>query len=173
MKLKILIPAIASTLILASCQQRMFGVDEATWTTLSEQEREKVIEGYNKRKEIELANKLKTKEKELENERHRQEVEAQTAPFYAAADAISSVCGKHEDKVYYSNRIQAISSKIGKKVLTIQGTEFEVSPFTKMSDAWIQGQRVQISQNEDEHFYSVKIKNLDNGETVSAKKKKS
>jgi hypothetical protein len=157
----------------SSCGQRMFGVDEATWNTLSEQEREKVIDGYNQRKELALINEQKEREKELENERHRQEVEAQTAPFYAAADAISSICEKthKEPKASkYADRIQAVSNKIGDHVVTIGDTKFEVSPFTKMSDAWIKGQKVQVLKNDKEIFYSVKIKNLDNGETVSARK---
>jgi len=168
--MKFLLPIALSMIALAGCQQRMFGVDETTWSTLSEQEREKVIEGYNKRREIELVNGLKTKEKELENERHRQEVEAQTAPFYAAADAISSICGK-ETKESSSNRIQAISPKYSSQVLTIRDTQFKISPFTKMSDAWLKGQRVQISKNDEDLYYSVKIKNLENGEVVSARKK--
>jgi hypothetical protein len=169
MKKNFVLPIILSAIALAGCQQRMFGVDETTWSTLSEQEREIVIEGYNRRREIELANGLKTKEKELENERHRQEVEAQTAPFYAAADAISSMCGK-EEKTQSSNRIQALSHRGGQS-LTIRDTEFKVSYLTKMSDAWLKGQRVQISKNDDDMFYSVKIKNLENGEVVLARKK--
>ncbi len=50
----------------------VFGVDEALWNTLSAQERERVIEGFNKRKEMELVNRQKREEKELENQRHRQ-----------------------------------------------------------------------------------------------------
>lgn len=169
MKKKLLLPALFSLITLAGCQQRMFGVDETTWSTLSEQEREKVIEGYNKRREIELANGLKTKEKELENERHRQEVEAQSAPFYAAADAISSIYGKEVKES--SNKIQNVSGKWSDQTLTIRDTQFKVSPFTKMSDAWLKGQRVQISKNDEDLFYSVKIKNLENGEVVSARKK--
>jgi hypothetical protein len=149
-----------------SCQQKMFGVDEATWTTLNEQERDKVIDGYNKRREIELANRIKREEKELENERHRQEVEAQTAPFYAAADAISSIC-KGSNECSIGNRIQAIS----RKAITIQGTEFEISPYSKMSDAWLKGQKVRVSKNEESLLYSVHIKNLDNGEIIAARKR--
>lgn len=164
--------AIFLILATSSCQQRMFGVDEATWTTLSEQEREKVIDGYNQRKELALINEQKEREKELENERHRQEVEAQTAPFYAAADAISSICEKSSPKDRkQADRIQAVTNKIADHTVTIGDTKFEVSPFTKMSDAWIKGQRVQVLKNDNELFYTVKIKNIDNGETVSARKK--
>lgn len=163
---------IAAALAVAACQQRMFGVDEATWITLNEKEREQVIEGYNKRKEIELSNAQKQKEKELENERHRQEIEAQTAPFYAAADAISSICGNKGEGVVASNRIQEINKKLGRQTVTISDTVFEISPFSKLSDAWLKGQKVQVSKNEDELLYSVKIVNIDNGESVNARPKR-
>ncbi|MBX7066459.1 MAG: hypothetical protein K1X28_04455 [Parachlamydiales bacterium] len=163
---------IASAFAIAACQQRMFGVDEATWNTLSEKEREQVIEGYNQRKEIALENERQQKEKELENERRRQEIEAQTAPFYAAADAISSICNKGENKVA-STRIQEVVVKhLGRQTITIADTKFEVSPFSKMSDAWLKGQKVQVSKNDDELLYTVKILNLDNGETVNARQKR-
>lgn len=164
---------IAVALTVAACQQRMFGVDEATWVTLNEKEREQVIEGYNKRREIELVNSQKQKEKELENERHRQEIEAQTAPFYAAADAISSICGNKGECTTASNRIQELNRKASRQTVTIAGTVFEVSPFSRFSDAWLKGQKVQVSKNEDELLYTVKIVNLDNGESVNARPKKS
>jgi len=181
MKKSVLFSMAALAFTLCSCQQRMFGLDEATWATLSEQEREKVIVGYNSRKEMELVNEQKTREKQLENERRSKEIEAETAPFYAAADAISSICevSKKQPKsssskreFNESNRIQAVSSKIGKQVVTIAETQFEVSPFTKFSDAWLKGQKVEISKNDHDMFYSVRIKNLDNGEVVSARKSK-
>lgn len=144
-------------LLTAGCQQRVFGVDEAVWSTLNAKEREQVIEGYNKRKE-----------KELDNERHRQEMEAQTAPIYAAAGVVSSIMGSanHKDS---SLCIQSISPST--HTLTIGDDQFEVSIFSKMSHAWVKGQKVSLSKNENDVFHPVKIKNLDNGETVIAKKR--
>ncbi|HEX2583214.1 MAG TPA: hypothetical protein VHL30_03770 [Chlamydiales bacterium] len=162
------------SLFLGACQQRIFGVDEAIWSTLNEQEREKVIDGYNKRKEIELVNAQKQQEKELENERYRQEIEAETAPFYAAADAVSFLWGNSTKKgrsdCFSPIRIQAISSHKWKPVLTIGDEKFEVSPFSKMSQAWVKGQKVALTKNEDDCFYPVKIKNFDNRESVVARK---
>ncbi len=37
--------------LMASCSKKYFGVDEVVWHTLSEKERQQVIEGYNKEKE--------------------------------------------------------------------------------------------------------------------------
>ena len=161
-------------LLASACAQRVFGVDEAVWNTLNTQERDKVIDGYNKRKEIELANDQTRKEKELENERHRQEVDAQTAPFRAAADAISSVYGAHnkDNPTDSEIRIQSLSENRGRQTLTIADTQFDVSPLSKLSHAWVKGQKVRLLKNDDEFFYSVKIKNLDNGESVFAKKAK-
>jgi len=162
--------------LLSACQQRVFGLDEAVWNTLNEQEREKVIDGYNKRREIELVNSQKQKEKELENERHRQEVEAQTAPIYAAADAVSSIWG-HSAKESRSDcfpfiRIQSVSSNKGKQVLTIGDDKFEVFTFSKMSHAWVKGQKVELTKNDADLLYPVTIKNIDNGESVIARKAK-
>ena len=113
-----LLPIIALfALVLGGCSPRVFGVDETVWTTLSESEREKVIEGYNKQKE-----------KELENERHRLEIEAQTAPIYAAADAISNIWGKSQSKSQRKNYnicIESVSSSFSKNTLTIGGDIFE------------------------------------------------
>ena len=36
--------------LMASCSKKYFGVDEVVWHTLSEKERQQVIEGYNKEK---------------------------------------------------------------------------------------------------------------------------
>ena len=164
------------SIFLGACQQRIFGLDEAVWSTLNEQEREKVIDGYNERREIELVNAQKRKEKELENERHRQEVEAQTAPIYAAADAVSSIWGNSTKEArsdcFSSVRIQSTSSNKGKRVLIIGDDQFEISPFSKMSHAWVKGQKVELTENEDDFFYSIKIKNIDNGESVVARKSK-
>lgn len=171
--------AILSILVMGSlftaCQHRVFGVDEAVWTTLNESEREKVIDGYNRRKEIELANEMRQKEKELENQRHRQEVEAQTAPFYAAAGAVSSIwgSGKEQAPSFSPLHIESISSEKGKQVLTIGDTRFEVPFLSKMSQAWVRGQKVELLHNEADLLYPVKIRNLDNGESVSARKVKS
>lgn len=162
------------SIFLASCQQKMFGVDEAVWSTLNKQEREKVIDGYNKRREIELANAQKQKEKELENMRLVQEVEAQTAPFYAVADAMSSVFGNSSRKSRSDSfsfiRIQSVFSEQEKQMLMIGDDQFEVSRFSKMSHAWVKGQKVELTKNNDSFFYPVTIKNLDNGESVVARK---
>ncbi len=166
----------ALSILFGGCQQRVFGLDEAVWNTLNQQEREKVIDGYNKRKEIELVNSQKQKEKELENEHHRQEVEAQTAPIYAAADAVSSIWG-HSAKESRSDcfpfiRIQSVSTNKGKQILTIGDDQFEVSAFSKMSHAWVKGQKVELTKNDADFLYPVAIKNIDNGEKVIAKKSK-
>ncbi len=161
---------LALTFLLGACQSRIFGLDETVWSTLSEPEREKVIDGYNKRKEIELLNAQKERAQELENERHRQEVEAQTAPIYAAADAVSAMWGNSKSSGSVSLRIQAISSKQGKQVITIGNEAFEVSTFSNMSEAWVAGQKVELIKNEDSLLYPVKIKNRDNGESVEARK---
>lgn len=155
--------------LLSSCQPGIFGVNEAVWNTLSTEEREKVIEGYNKRKEMELVNRQKREEKQLENERHRQEVEAQTAPFYIAADALSSLCGKH-NKSKRSLRITCVSKN--RRTLTVGDTELNIDPFSKMSHAWVTGQKVQLVKNEQSLLYPIKVINLDNGEIVTAKKSK-
>lgn len=67
-------------------------------------------------------------------------------------------------------RIESISTSRGKKILTIRGTSYEVSPISQMSDAWVQGQKVELSKNEQDLYYSVTISNIDNGESVVAKK---
>ncbi|MBX9743926.1 MAG: hypothetical protein K2X08_01805 [Chlamydiales bacterium] len=155
--------------LLSSCQPGIFGVDEVVWNTLSTEEREKVIEGYNKRKEMELVNRQKRDEKQLENERHRQEVEAQTAPFYIAANALSSLCSKH-DKSKGSLRISFVSND--RRTPTVGDTELHIYPFSKMSHAWVNGQKVQLLKNEESLLYPIKVINLDNGEVVTAKKSK-
>ncbi len=158
--------------LLGACQTRIFGLNEAVWNTLSEPEREKVIDGYNRRREIELLNEQKQKEKELENERHRQEVEAQTAPIYAAADAVSVIWGNSNGHSSSFIRIESISSNKGKQVLTIGNEQFEISTFSKMSQAWVRGQKVELTKNEDSLLYPVKIRNMDNGEIVNGRKSK-
>ena len=45
-------------LMAACCSKKYFGVDEAVWSTLTEQERHQVIEGYNKTKEEKEKNAL-------------------------------------------------------------------------------------------------------------------
>lgn len=47
------------SLILSGCfhyEPQVFGVPQSTWVTLSEQERLHVIDGYNRKKQIEEAN---------------------------------------------------------------------------------------------------------------------
>lgn len=172
MKKRLTVVSIAFLMtICTSCQQRIFGIDQEVWSTLNEHEREKVIDGYNNRKEIALVNGQKREEKELENERHRQEIEAQTAPIYAIADAVSSVYRNCDKEIENFTRIQSISTK-GKQKLLLRDIRFDVSPFSKMSDAWLKGQKVQLLKNEDDGLYSVTIKNLDNGECVNARKVK-
>lgn len=166
----------ALSVLLGACQQRVFGLDEAVWNTLNEQEREKVIDGYNKRREIELVNAQKRKEKELENERHRQEIEAQTAPIYAAADAVSSLWGSSGRESRFDRFpfvcIQSVYSNKGKQLLTIGDEQFEVSMFSKMSQAWVKGQKVELTKNDADLLYPVTIKNIDNKESVVARKSK-
>lgn len=167
-------------LALTGCQKQMFGVDETMWGTLNEQERVKVIEDYNKKEEQRIANEQATREKKLENERAAKELEAKTAPYYAAADVVSSLCGNSKCKsrkiskkgFRSANVIQSVSSTYRGQVVNIEGTAFEISPFSRMSDAWVSGQEVKLSSSDEEAFYSVKIKNLDNGEKVFARKKK-
>lgn len=154
-------------LLVASCQQTMFGVDQEVWSTLSEKEREKVIEGYNERKEMELAHQQKRQEKELEIERRQKEIDAQNAPIYAAAEAVTSIFrGESENSPMI--RIQSIQSKRGKQILTIRDEQFEVPSYIKM-DSWLKGQRVEL-RNGESFLYPVDIKNLDNGDRVSARK---
>lgn len=160
------------SLLFTSCHPRVFGVDEAVWNTLNEPERTKVIEGYNRRRETELANQQKEREKELDNQRHRQELDAQNAPFYAAADIVSSICQTDsKEKRSYGTWIQSLSSKHGRQTVTIRDESFEVSWTAEMSDAWLKGQQVEVLKNDD-LLYPVTIKNLENGESVHARKKK-
>lgn len=67
-------------------------------------------------------------------------------------------------------RIQSITTKNGRTVLRISNEEFEVSPFSQMSDAWVEGQRVKLVKNPVFSYYDVLIENIDNGEQVKAKK---
>jgi hypothetical protein len=168
------LPLTAGFLFLGGCQKTVFGVNEAVWEHLNETEREKVIEGYNKRQELELANLQKQKEKELENERHRQEVAEKTAPFYAAVNVVSALSkGSKKNSSYRTPLyIQAISHEIGSHTVTIGDELFEVSVFSKISDAWVKGQEVVLTSSDKKGLYPVKIKNLDNGETLDARKVK-
>lgn len=160
----------ACLLFFSGCQSRVFGVDEEVWATLSESQREKVIEGYNKRKEIQLAGAHKRKERELQLFERQQEIDAQTAPFYAAADAFSLFWGPGKEERLSSLRITSLSKDFGTRVIVIGDTRFEVSPFTKMSDAWLKGQRVKLLKNEESLLYSVTVRNLDNGENIYVRK---
>lgn len=160
--------AIVLSFCLVSCQQSFFGLDEATWTTLSEQEREKVIDGYNKRKELRLIAKQKEEEHEREKELRRQEIEAENAPLYAVADVVSTIVRGSNDETH-TLRIQSIQDQpFKKKLLTVRDQVYEVSSYEKL-DSWIRGQRIEIKKN-DSFLYPVKIKNLENGESVLAHK---
>lgn len=167
---KIIFSLAAFLLSCSSCQTTVFGVNETVWNTLSESEREKVIEGYNQRKQMQLVQAHQQKEKELENQQRQQEIDGQIAPFYAAADAISLFWGNEKQERISPLRITSLSKDFGTKIIVIGETRFEVSPFTKMSDAWLKGQRVRLLKNEESLLYSVTIRNLDNGENIFARK---
>ena len=73
----------------------------------------------------------------------------------------------HDHKI----RIDSISTGVDNKhVITIQGQQYEVSPFSQMSGTWVNGQRVKLSGSSQSSYYDVLIKNLDNGETVKARR---
>lgn len=75
-----------------------------------------------------------------------------------------------EERIQRRNVIESINIRRGKKVLTIRGTSYEVSPLSPISDAWTEGQNVRLSQNNQDLYYSIKITNRENGETVVARK---
>lgn len=80
----------------------------------------------------------------------------------------TGLTAKHDN---HKIRIDSISTGVDNKpVITIQGQQFEVSPFSQMKGAWISGQRVKLSQSSQSSYYDVLIENLDNGETVKARK---
>lgn len=151
-------------LLLTACQPTIFGIDEQLWHTLSENERSLVIEGYNKRAAVAQTNAQNQREKELENERRRMELDAQNAPLYAAADAISAICGKAS-----ATSIESLGKEGFRQTITIAGDKFEVSPFKEMSDAWVKRQRISLSKGNDT-FYPVKIFNHDTNEFINARK---
>jgi len=146
--------------LLAGCQERVFGVKEEVWSTMSEKERGQVIEGYNQ-----------SKQKELENERLRQELEAKNAPITAAASVLSALVdrnSKHEKSSYL--KISSVSRSLGTTYLSVGGTKFEVSPFEDGEiDRWFAGQQVKIGKSDD-LMYDISIHNLDFNETVEARK---
>ena len=122
---------VALVFCLVSCQQSFFGVDEATWTTLSEKEREKVIEGYNDRKELQLIAKNKEEEYERQKDLRRQEIEAENAPLYAVADVVSTIV-KGSNNEGCGLRIQSIQDKPFKpKLLIVSDQVYEISTFSK------------------------------------------
>jgi hypothetical protein len=173
----VLVSVALSIFALVGCQKQTFGVDEDIWSGLSETERAKVIEDYNKKEELKIAGEQKIREKELENERAAKELEARTAPIHAAADVISSLRGnsKHEsrkDSKKESSKtleIRSIKSTFSSQVITIDDSSFEVSPFSTASKAWMKGQKVKLSSDSKNSLYPVVIKNLDNGEEVFAR----
>jgi|GEM_PF-6572687 hypothetical protein len=160
--------AIAMVACFSSCEKSVFGVDESVWVTLNEKEREQVIDGYNKHEELKIENRQKERELELENERQRQELEAQNAPFKAVASVVSSIAGNVSG--HGSPYIQSIKREHFKTILQIGDTSFEISPFSANIDHWISHQPVKIGKTSDP-FHSISIKNLDNGETVQARRK--
>lgn len=155
----------ALSAFLGSCQQRVFGVDEAIWSSLSEQEREKVIDGYNKRREMELVHAQKQKEQELEKIHYHLDTDGQS--FSASSSWGNS---NHRSSFFSLVRIQSISSNKGRQVLTIGDEQFEISLFSRMSHAWVKGQKVELTKNDSDLLYPVTIRNVENGESVAARK---
>lgn len=148
---------IALLTTLSGCQRKIFGIDEDVWTSLSEQQKDKTIEGYNKRRELAL---LQAQNKET--------------PFVDIQPDSFSLSWNSSDpttKLDTSVHIQSISSHRGSPVLTIGDCQFKVSPFSKMSKAWVQGQKVKLTKNNDSLSYPVTIYNLENKESVLANKK--
>lgn len=162
-----------STLLLGSCQQQVFGVDQTVWTILSEKERQQVIEGYNRRKELALLQEEKKRDQELENDGLQFELSAESGSIYGEPDSMSFRWGSGSRKPEFNDtiRVQSISSKMGRQILTIGGEQFEISTFTRLSQAWVKGQKIELSKNESDMFYPVSIRNLDNGECVNARKR--
>ena len=158
----------AIVLCLSSCEKSMFGVNESVWVTLNEKEREQVIDGYNKQQELKIENRQKERELELENERQRQEFEAQNAPFKTVASVVSSLAGSVSG--HGSTYIQSIKKEHFKTIMQISNTNFEISPFSANIDHWVSHQPVKIGKTSDP-FYSISITNLDNDETVQARRK--
>ena len=159
---------VALVCFLSSCEKSVFGVNETVWVTLNEKEREQVIDGYNKHQELKIENRQKERELELENERQRQELDAKNAPFKAVANVVSAIAGNASG--YGSTSIQSIKKERFTTVMQISNTYFEISPFSPNIDHWIAQQPVKISKASDP-FYSISIMNLDNGETVQARRK--
>lgn len=81
----------------------------------------------------------------------------------------TGLTAKHERD--HKLRIESVVIQDNNKpIITIEGQEFEVSPFSEIGDAWIRGQRVEITQGKKSSYYNIDIKNLDNGETVKVRR---
>lgn len=81
----------------------------------------------------------------------------------------TGLTAKHKED--HKLRIESVVKQGNNKpIITIEGEQFEVSPFSDMSDSWIRGQRVELQDSKQYSYYNVIIKNIDNGEQVKARK---
>lgn len=168
---------IAIGALCTSCLSRsVFGVNEELWNRLSPKEREQVISNHHRVKEKEIEKNAQIRAQELQNERVKQEWDAKNAPLLALSDTVGSLFNKQESTKQTpsskNHSIQAISFLMGSPVIQVEGVRFEISPFEGINggiSSWLVGQPVKIGSSK-ELLYNVVITNLENGETISAKR---
>jgi|GEM_PF-5695181 len=150
----------ASLLSLTSCarlfEPEHFGVKESVWNTLSEECKQKAIEGYNERKR-------RQQEINAEYARRQQEIDAKNAPYEFALKVAEAIATN--DSPSKIAKVDTLFNRV-----TLQNNiSYSIESRVKLSD-WKKGDKVIVYKDKN-GIYDYVIENKDTGDSVRANKR--
>lgn len=134
-----------------------FGVKESVWNTLSEECKQKAIEGYNERKRRKL-------EIDAEFAKRQQEIDANNAPYEFALKVAETITNNGE-----SLSIKKVDS-LFQKVTLSNNTSYSIELSSNIKH-WKKGDTINIYKNKDSITFDWTLANKRTGETARAYKR--